>query len=46
MNEILALETTVVTSAIIGGIIYYIRHMKIKVKRFVFRNEEIQKYFR
>ena len=45
MNDIL-LEIAITSSAIVGGIVFYIRWLKKKMKRFVLRNDEIEKYFK
>lgn len=45
MNYIL-LSATVAVSLIGGGIIAYIKFLKKKIKRFVLRNEKIEKYFK
>ena len=45
MNYIL-LSTTVVASIVGGSVIAYIKFLKRKIKRFVLRNERIQKYFK
>ncbi len=45
MNKIL-LGASIATSAIGIGIFAYIKFLKNKVKKYVLRNERIEKYFR
>ena len=45
MNEIL-LGVAITSSAIVAGIIVYIRFLKKKIKKFVLRNDKIESYFK
>ena len=45
MNNIL-LGVALTTSAIGFGVIFYIKILKKKIKKYVLRNEKIKKYFR
>ncbi|NQU79617.1 hypothetical protein HQ545_07645 [Candidatus Woesearchaeota archaeon] len=45
MNLIM-LEATIGTIALVGGILAYIKYMKRRVRKFVLRNDKIDKYYR
>ncbi|MFH1682677.1 MAG: hypothetical protein ABIA37_02670 [Candidatus Woesearchaeota archaeon] len=44
--EVVPLAAAIGTAAIAGGVLTYIKLMKKKVKKFVLRNEKIDKYYK
>ena len=44
--EITPLEVSIGTAVVAGGILTYIKMMKRKVKKYVLRNDEIDKYYK
>lgn len=37
----------IISASVIGaGVLWYLRRLKTKIKRFVLRNEKIEKYFK
>jgi hypothetical protein len=44
--EITPLEVSIGTAIVAGGILTYIKIMKRKVRRYVLRNDKIDKYYK